>query len=134
MPRESHPRYPQHRPKLLDVKVKYFSDPRSNPDFQYPPEGSHCIIELFETLCFSGRLVSALPTIRFCIENGARSVVILSHMGRPGKQVSMQPVACELEKLLERLGKILYLCVIFVCREICHSCFSPHPHFFKITS
>ena len=51
---------------------------------------------------FVHRLVSTIPTIRFCIENGAKSIVILSHIGRPGKQVSLQPVATKLERLLGR--------------------------------
>jgi len=29
------------------------------------------------------RIVSTLPSIDYCLENGAESVVLMSHMGRP---------------------------------------------------
>lgn len=29
------------------------------------------------------RIVSTLPTINYCLENGAKSVVLMSHLGRP---------------------------------------------------
>ena len=49
------------------------------------------------------RIVAALPTIKYALENGA-SVVLMSHLGRPdGKRVdkfSLKPVADELAKLL----------------------------------
>ncbi|GIZ40280.1 hypothetical protein CKM354_000362600 [Cercospora kikuchii] len=50
------------------------------------------------------RIVGALPTIKYAIENGAKAVVLMSHLGRPdGKpnsKFSLKPVAAELEKLL----------------------------------
>ena len=50
------------------------------------------------------RIVGALPTIKYAIENGAKAVVLMSHLGRPdGKKnpkYSLKPVASELEKLL----------------------------------
>jgi phosphoglycerate kinase len=49
------------------------------------------------------RIVEALPTVKYCIENGAK-VVIGSHLGRPdGKanpKYSMEPVAEHLSKVL----------------------------------
>jgi phosphoglycerate kinase len=49
------------------------------------------------------RIVAALPTIQFALENGA-SVVLMSHLGRPNgakvEKFSLQPVADELGKLL----------------------------------
>jgi phosphoglycerate kinase len=51
------------------------------------------------------RIVAALPTIRYALEEGA-SVVLMSHLGRPDGQriakYSLRPVAAELEKLLGR--------------------------------
>ena len=60
------------------------------------------------------RIVSALPTIRYALEQGA-SVVLMSHLGRPnGERVakfSLQPVADELAKLLERPVQFVSDCV-----------------------
>ena len=51
------------------------------------------------------RVQAALPTVRFCLRQGA-SVVIMSHLGRPGGQadpaLSLLPVAEELEVLLRQ--------------------------------
>lgn len=50
------------------------------------------------------RIVGALPTIKYAIENGAKAVILMSHLGRPdGKpnpKYSLKPVVPELEKLL----------------------------------
>lgn len=51
----------------------------------------------------TARIVAAIPTIKYALENGA-SVVLMSHLGRPdGQRVekfSLKPVAAELAKLL----------------------------------
>jgi phosphoglycerate kinase len=50
------------------------------------------------------RIVGALPTIKYAIENGAKAVVLMSHLGRPDGKVnpkySLKPVVPVLEKLL----------------------------------
>ncbi|KAK3307199.1 phosphoglycerate kinase [Chaetomium strumarium] len=50
------------------------------------------------------RIVGAVPTIKYAIDNGAKAVVLMSHLGRPdGKanpKYSLKPVVPELEKLL----------------------------------
>jgi phosphoglycerate kinase len=60
------------------------------------------------------RIVAALPTIQYALEQGA-AVVLMSHLGRPdGKKIakfSLQPVATELVKLLDRPVKFLDDCV-----------------------
>ena len=60
------------------------------------------------------RIVSALPTIRHALEQGA-SVVLMSHLGRPdGQKVakySLRPVAARLQELLGKPVKFLDDCV-----------------------
>ena len=50
------------------------------------------------------RIVGALPTIKYAIDNGAKAVVLMSHLGRPDGKVnpkySLKPVVPVLEKLL----------------------------------
>lgn len=57
------------------------------------------------------RIVAALPSIQHVIENGALSVVLMSHLGRPAGTVvpslSLKPVSEVLEKLLGR--KVIFL-------------------------
>src|SRR5687768_4621625 len=52
------------------------------------------------------RINEALPTIRYVLEKGAKSVVLMSHLGRPdgkaNKKYSMAPVVPVLE---EKLGR-----------------------------
>ncbi|KAK6495281.1 phosphoglycerate kinase [Arthrobotrys musiformis] len=57
------------------------------------------------------RIVGALPTIKYALEQGAKSVILMSHLGRPDGLVkakySLAPVAEELSKLLEK--KVTFL-------------------------
>ena len=61
------------------------------------------------------RIVGALPTIRYAIDNGAKAVILMSHLGRPdGRQnpkYSLKPVTPELEKLLGKPVTFLDDCV-----------------------
>ncbi|MBU1044999.1 MAG: phosphoglycerate kinase [Candidatus Omnitrophica bacterium] len=61
------------------------------------------------------RIVSALPTIKYCLEQGAAKIILISHLGRPKGQVvakmSLKPVAVRLEKLLGMPIKMLDDCV-----------------------
>ena len=58
----------------------------------------------------NARIVAALPTIKYLIENNAR-IILLSHLGRPKgeakKEFSLAPVAKELSKLLNKDVKFL---------------------------
>ena len=49
------------------------------------------------------RIDGAMPTIKYCLDNGAKAVVLMSHLGRPDGQkkpeFSMKPVAACLEKV-----------------------------------
>lgn len=61
------------------------------------------------------RIVAALPTIQYALEQGASVVTLMSHLGRPdGKVVekySLKPIAAELEKQLSRSVNFLSDCV-----------------------
>ena len=49
------------------------------------------------------RIEGAMPTIKHCLEKGAKAVVLMSHLGRPDGQpkpeFSMKPVAACLQKI-----------------------------------
>ncbi|KAH8403024.1 hypothetical protein KR222_003166, partial [Zaprionus bogoriensis] len=61
------------------------------------------------------RIMAALPSINYALEQKCRSVVLASHLGRPdGKknpEFSLKPVAKELEKVLKRPVCFLEDCV-----------------------
>lgn len=50
------------------------------------------------------RITAALPTVKYAIDQGAKSIALLSHLGRPNgaavPKYSLKPVAAELERLL----------------------------------
>ena len=58
----------------------------------------------------NARILAALPTINYLIENKAK-VILLSHLGRPKgeakKEFSLEPVAKELSRLLNKEVKFL---------------------------
>lgn len=59
--------------------------------------------------------MAALDTIKYVLDNGAKSVVLMSHLGRPdgnrNPKYTLKPVAEELMKLLNREVKFLDDCV-----------------------
>ncbi|MBI4708404.1 MAG: phosphoglycerate kinase [Candidatus Omnitrophica bacterium] len=61
------------------------------------------------------RIRATLPTIRYILENGAKKLVLVSHLGRPdGKVVekySLKPVALRLSELLGEPVKFVNECV-----------------------
>ena len=67
--------------------------------------------------------MGALPTIKYAIDNEAKAVILMSHLGRPdGKRnskYSLQPVVPELEKLLSRKVTFLDDCVGPQVEELC---------------
>lgn len=56
------------------------------------------------TITNNQRIVGAVPTIKHALDNGAKSVILMSHLGRPNgspnPKYSLKPVVPELEKLL----------------------------------
>jgi len=63
----------------------------------------------------NARIAAAIPSIQYCLDNGAKSVVLCSHLGRPDGQKNLKftlaPVAEELKKLLNREVTFLPDCV-----------------------
>jgi len=76
----------------------------------------------------NARIVAALPSIQYCLDNGAKSVVLCSHLGRPDGQknlkFTMAPVAEELKTLLKRDVTFLPDCV---GAEVEAACADPAP-------
>ncbi|XP_025412047.1 phosphoglycerate kinase [Sipha flava] len=74
------------------------------------------------------RIVAALDTINYAIEKGAKSLVLMSHLGRPdglpNPKYSMKPVAEELKKLLNKDVTFLPDCV---GPEVEKACADPAP-------
>ncbi|XP_035949460.1 phosphoglycerate kinase 2 [Halichoerus grypus] len=62
------------------------------------------------------RIKASIPSIKYCLDNGARSVVLMSHLGRPDgvpmpDKYSLEPVAAELKSLLGKDVLFLKDCV-----------------------
>lgn len=56
------------------------------------------------------RIREALPTINYCIDNGAKSIILVSHLGRPkGRSEEFS-----LKHILKRLERLLAKDVVFV--------------------
>lgn len=89
-------------------------------DFNVPMKGT----EITNTQ----RIVASIPTIKYALDHGAKSVVLMSHLGRPdGSKIdkySMKPVAAPLEKLLGRSVTFLPDCV---GTEVEVACADPAP-------
>ena len=77
-------------------------------DFNVPLDGNCNITDDL-------RIVSALSTIKYCLEQGAAKIVLMSHLGRPKGQVidkmSLKPVAARLQELLGMPVKMLNDCI-----------------------
>ncbi|KAK9746698.1 Phosphoglycerate kinase [Popillia japonica] len=74
------------------------------------------------------RIVAALSTVEYAIKNDAKSIVLMSHLGRPHGQknlkFTLKPVADELSKLLKRDVTFLPDCV---GPEVEKACADPTP-------
>ncbi|CAH0722306.1 unnamed protein product, partial [Brenthis ino] len=61
------------------------------------------------------RIVAALDSVKYALDKGAKSVVLMSHLGRPDGQANqkytLKPVAEELKKLLNKDVQFLSDCV-----------------------
>ncbi|GAB5589055.1 phosphoglycerate kinase [Umbelopsis nana] len=73
----------------------------------------------------NNRIVQALPTVKYALDNGAAAVILMSHLGRPdGKRqdkYSLAPIATEVEKLLGKPVTFLNDCVGEEVESACKS-------------
>lgn len=81
-------------------------------DFNVPLKANAAgVLEITDTK----RINATLPTINYCLEHGAKSVVLMSHLGRPNglrqDKFSMRPVVPALEDLLQRKVQFMDDCV-----------------------
>uniref|UniRef100_A0A914UVM2 Phosphoglycerate kinase n=1 Tax=Plectus sambesii TaxID=2011161 RepID=A0A914UVM2_9BILA len=69
------------------------------------------------------RIVAAIPTIEYAIEKGAKSIVLISDLGRPAccreTKYTLEPIVVELKKLLKKDVKFLKDCVGSEVEEAC---------------
>ncbi|XP_030294027.1 phosphoglycerate kinase 1 [Sparus aurata] len=77
-------------------------------DFNVPMKDKH--------ITNNQRVKAAVPSIKHCLDNGAKSVVLMSHLGRPDgnfvpEKYSLEPVAAELKTLLGKDVTFLKDCV-----------------------
>ena len=76
----------------------------------------------------TARIEGALPTIQMCLDKGAKSVVLMSHLGRPDGNVvpkfSLAPVAAALEALIKKPVAMMKDCV---GAEVEAACADPAP-------
>ncbi len=77
-------------------------------DFNVPQDANLAITD-------DTRIRATLPTIKYILQNGAKKLVLMSHLGRPdGKRVdkySLKPVAARLQELLGEPVKFINECV-----------------------
>lgn len=89
----------------LSIKNLTLADKRvlMRVDFNVPMKG--------DKITNNQRIAAAVPTINFALDNGAKSVVLMSHLGRPEgrkqSKFSLAPVAAELETLISR--KVIFV-------------------------
>ena len=69
------------------------------------------------------RIDATIPTIKYCMEHGAKAIVLMSHLGRPDGNVkpelSLKPVAEKLQEILGHEVKFLNDCVGKEVEEAC---------------
>ncbi|KAI8059921.1 3-phosphoglycerate kinase [Gilbertella persicaria] len=73
----------------------------------------------------NNRIVQALPTVKYALDQGAAAVILMSHLGRPNGEAvskySLKPVAAEVEKLLGKPVEFLNDCVGPEVEKTCQS-------------
>jgi len=86
-------------------------------DFNVPLDG--------DKITNNARIVGALPTIKYALEQNAKAVILMSHLGRPYGKVtakySLKPIAAELEKLLSKKVNFQSDCVGSEVEQVCRN-------------
>lgn len=76
------------------------------------------------------RVAASMPTIKHCLDNGAKAVILMSHLGRPegrkNAKFSLRPVVPVLESLLGGGRKVIFLSDC-VGAEVEAACANPAP-------
>lgn len=61
------------------------------------------------------RIVAAIPSIEYCLESGAKCIVLMSHLGRPdglpNDKYSLAPVCSELKSLMNKDVTFFHDCI-----------------------
>ncbi|MEJ1285182.1 phosphoglycerate kinase 2 [Cricetulus griseus] len=88
-------------------------------DFNVPMKDNH--------ITNNQRIKAAIPSIKHCLDKGAKSVVLMSHLGRPDgvpmpEKYSLEPVAAELKSML---GKDVLFLKDCVGSEVEKACANP---------
>jgi len=69
-------------------------------------------------------IIASLPTIQYCIKNKARSIILISHLdepgGKPQKDLSLGPIANELNRLLGKTIQFIPSCIGYDVERICN--------------
>lgn len=90
------------RGNVHQIKITFISPQLAQP-FIFTNKSE----KFYSWVCWCFRVKAAVPSIKHCLDNGAKSVVLMSHLGRPDGNVmpekySLEPVAAELKTLLGR--------------------------------
>lgn len=63
----------------------------------------------------STRITASIPTLRHLLGNGAKKIILISHLGRPDGEIkqnlSLKPVSCELQKKFGEPVRFISECV-----------------------
>ena len=69
------------------------------------------------------RIESTIPTIKYCLDNGAKSIILMSHLGRPDGQrndkYTLNPVIPALEDYMQKKVQFMNDCVGRDVEEAC---------------
>jgi phosphoglycerate kinase len=88
-------------------------------DFNVPFDG--------DKITNNQRIEGAIPTIKYALNNGAKSVVLMSHLGRPDGNVTKESLKPVGERLQELLGKPVTFLSSCVGAETEKACKDPAP-------